>query len=102
MSRVHESGPQVKPGVIMFAETLTNFDREKRKRKFFFTLILFQMSLFSRPWRSQGLLFKQPCDSFSQSKSQPFPPTAFRRRHAQMVGDSTSSYKIDYVISRTF
>ena len=30
--------------------------------------------------------------------SQPFPPTALRRRHAQTVRDSSSSYKIDYVI----
>ena len=30
--------------------------------------------------------------------SEPFPPTASRRRHAQTVRDSTSSYKIDYVI----
>ena len=30
--------------------------------------------------------------------SQPFPPTALRRRHAQTVIDSSSSYKIDYVI----
>ena len=30
--------------------------------------------------------------------SEPFPPTALRRRHAQTVRDSTSSYKIDYVI----
>ena len=29
---------------------------------------------------------------------QPFPPTALRRRHAQTVRDSSSSYKIDYVI----
>ena len=29
---------------------------------------------------------------------QPFPPTALRRRYAQTVGDTTSSYKIDYVI----
>ena len=28
----------------------------------------------------------------------PFPPTALRRRHAQMVRDSLSSYKIDYAI----
>ena len=28
----------------------------------------------------------------------PFPPTALWRRHAQTVRDSTSSYKIDYVI----
>ena len=30
--------------------------------------------------------------------SHPFPPTALRRRHAQTVRDSSSSYKIDYVI----
>ena len=30
--------------------------------------------------------------------SEPFPPTALRRRHAQTVQDSTSSYKVDYVI----
>ena len=30
--------------------------------------------------------------------SEPFPPTALQRRHAQMVRDSSSSYKIDYVI----
>ena len=30
--------------------------------------------------------------------SEPFPPPALRRRHAQTVRDSTSSYKIDYVI----
>ena len=30
--------------------------------------------------------------------SQPFPPTALRRRHAQTVNDSSSSYKKDYVI----
>ena len=36
--------------------------------------------------------------SFSERVSQPFPPTAWRRRHAQTVRVSTSSYKIDYVI----
>ena len=30
--------------------------------------------------------------------SQPFPPTALRPRHAQTIRDSTSSYKIDYII----
>ena len=30
--------------------------------------------------------------------SEPFPPIALRRRHAQTVRDSSSSYKIDYVI----
>ena len=28
--------------------------------------------------------------------SQPFPPTALRRRHDQTIRDITSSYKIDY------
>ena len=32
-----------------------------------------------------------------QSVTQSFAPTALRRRHAQTVRDSTSSYKIDYV-----
>ena len=30
--------------------------------------------------------------------SEPFPPRTLRRRHAKTVRDSTSSYKIDYVI----
>ena len=30
--------------------------------------------------------------------SHPFPPTALQHRHAQTVRDSSSSYKIDYVI----
>ena len=30
--------------------------------------------------------------------SNPFPPTDLQRRNAQTVGDSSSSYKIDYVI----
>ena len=33
-----------------------------------------------------------------KSVRQPFPPTALRRRHAQTVKDSSSSYKIDYFI----
>ena len=46
------------------------------------------MRLFSTPRESQGLLY-----------SRPFPPTAFlRRHHAQTVIDSSSSYKIEYVI----
>ena len=36
--------------------------------------------------------------SLINSLSQPFPLTALRRRHAQTVRDSTSSYKIDYFI----
>ena len=35
---------------------------------------------------------------FFPSVRQPFPPTALRRRHAQTVRDSSSSYKMDYVI----
>ena len=54
--------------------------------------------LASRPGRSQGLLYKQPRDSFSQSVSDPFPLTALQCRHAQTVRDSSSSYEIDYVI----
>ena len=35
--------------------------------------------------------------------SEPFPPPALRRRHAQTVRDSSSSYKIDYVmVIKTF
>ena len=55
--------------------------------------------LISRPGQSQGRLYKQPCDSFINSLGQwPFPPTALRGRHAQMVRDMSSSYKIGYVI----
>ena len=32
------------------------------------------------------------------SLSEPFPPTALRCRHSQAVRDSTSRYKLDYVI----
>ena len=34
---------------------------------------------------------------FIHSVSEPFPPTALRRRHAQTVIDSSSSYNIDLV-----
>ena len=54
--------------------------------------------MISRPGQSQELLYKQPRHSFSERISQPFPPTALRRRHAQTVRVSTSSFKIDYVI----
>lgn len=54
--------------------------------------------IFSRPGRSQGLLYKQSCDSFIHSVCEPFPPTALRRPHAQTGRYSSSSYKIDYVI----
>ena len=54
--------------------------------------------IFSRPGRSQGLLYKQPHEIFSPGVRQPFPPTALRRRHAQKIRYSSSIYKIDYVI----
>ena len=54
--------------------------------------------VFSRPGQSQVLLYKQPRDSFINLVRQPFPLTALQLRHAQTVRDSTSSYKIDYVI----
>ena len=54
--------------------------------------------IISRPGRSQGLLYKQPRHSLINSFSQPFPPTALQRRHAQTVWNSSSSYKTDYVI----
>ena len=53
------------------------------------------LSVFSRPGRSQGLLYKQPRDSLINSVRQPFPLTALRRRHAQTVRDSTSSLKLN-------
>ena len=54
--------------------------------------------VISRTGQSQGLLYKQPCPWFSHWLSQPFPPTALRRRHAKTIRNSTSSYKIDFVI----
>ena len=63
---------------------------------------LYMSDMVSRPGQSQGLLYKQLChwliDWFINSVSEPFPPTALRRRHAHMVRESTSSYKLDYVI----
>ena len=56
------------------------------------------LDFLADPGPSQGLLYKQPCDSLIHSVRQPFAPTALRRRHAQMVRDSTSSYKIYYFI----
>ena len=54
--------------------------------------------LISRPGQSQGLLYKHLRNSLINSLSHPFPPKALRRRNAQTVRDSSSSYKIDYVI----
>ena len=56
--------------------------------------------LVSRPGQSQGLLYKQPCDSFihsvSKSAFSSHSFTALLRPNS--TRDSTSSYKIDYVI----
>ena len=58
--------------------------------------------IISRPGRSQGLLYKHLRHSlihwFIHSVSEPFPSRALRCRHDQTVRDSSSSYKIDYVI----
>ena len=59
---------------------------------------LFQLGIFRIPWQSQGLLYKELSYSIINSISNPFPPTALRRCHAKTVRDSSSSYKIDYVI----
>ena len=59
--------------------------------------------IIRRPGRSQGLLYKHLRDSLINSLSHPFPPTALRRRHAQTVRDSSSSYKIySVVVIKTF
>ena len=54
--------------------------------------------VISRPGQSQGLLYKQFCHSLINLVHEPFLPTALRRPHTQTVRDSSSSYKIDYVI----
>ena len=56
------------------------------------------LTLISRPGRSQVLLYKQLRHWFINSLSDPLFPTDFLRRQAQTVRDSTSSYKIDYII----
>ena len=65
-------------------------------------LLLSQISnfkaIFIRPGQSQGLLYKQLCNWLIQSVTNPFPPTASGRRHAQTVRDRTSSYKIDQIL----
>ena len=65
--------------------------------------ILVWSLIFSRSGLSQGLLYKHLRDQLIQSVSQPFPPTALRRHHAQTVRHNTSSYKKDYfIIIKTF
>ena len=64
-----------------------------------FSVYIFHSPVFmSRPGRSQGLLYKHLCRWFSRWVIQPFPPTALQLYHAQTVWDSSSSYKIDYII----
>ena len=58
------------------------------------TLLHNTQEIFSRPGQSQGLLYKHLCNSFIHSFSNPFPSTALWCRHAQMVRDSTSSYRL--------
>ena len=63
---------------------------------------LWMFNVFSRPGRSQRLLYKHLCHLFIHwlidSLNGTLVPTALRRRHAQTVWDRSSSYKIDYVI----
>ena len=57
--------------------------------------------IFSRPGRSQGLLYKHLCNSFINWFSHPLLKAlvkiSLRRRHALMVGDGAFSHKMDYV-----
>ena len=50
------------------------------------------------PGEARGCSTKKLCNSFIDLISNPFPPTGLRRRHAQAVRYSNSSYKTDYVI----
>ena len=59
-------------------------------------LLIFQSKHFSRPGRSQGLLYKLPRDSLIKSVSL-FLPQLYGAA-PQTVRDNTSSYEIDYVI----
>ena len=55
------------------------------------------MIFFSRPG-SHGLLYKHRHNSLINSISHPCPPMDLQQRHAQTVRDSSSSYKIPYVV----
>ena len=62
-------------------------------------LLAFQLMYLADPGAARGCSTNSlVINSFINSLSQPFPPPALRRRHAQSVRDSNSSYKIDYVI----
>ena len=57
-----------------------------------------QYKLLADPGEARGCSINSlVIDSLINWFSQPFPPTALQRRHAQTVRDSISSYKIDYV-----
>ena len=56
--------------------------------------------ILSRPGQIQRLLYKHLCHSLINWFIHPFPPTDLQRRHAQTIWDSSSIYKIDYVIVR--
>ena len=68
--------------------------------RIFFFLLFFYKAYRWRVCYQWGLprLVHSFIHSFSEWVSQPFPPTALCRRHAQTVRISTSSYKIDYII----
>ena len=64
-----------------------------------FILIQIDLLYLADPGKARGCSTNSlRIHSFINSVSRPFPPTAVRRRHAQTVRDTTSSYKIDYVI----
>ena len=79
-------------GLAVLVPPINYIDKHDLKKK----------HIVSRPGRSQGLLYKQLCywfiDSFINSVTDPFPPTALRRRHAKTVRDRSYSYKIYYII----
>ena len=55
--------------------------------------------LFADPGEAKGCSINSlVINSFIHSLSQPFPPTALRRRHAQTVRDRCFSDNIDYVV----
>ena len=56
------------------------------------------IKVISSTGQSQGLLYKPLCHSLIKSVHEPFPPTVLWRRNAQTVRDSSSRYKIDYLI----
>ena len=69
------------------------------KKNVFITKITITFDFFlSKIQQKKNHDFQQPSEYFINSVSQSVIQLALRRRHAKMVRDSTSSYKIDYVI----